>query len=133
MSSGRRTWVKFQPRRGRVLGVERERDEPRESAGLVLQVAQPDEVVHAVLDRLDVPVENRRVRADAEPVCRSMGVSIQMSGVLLAGRDEPAHAVGEDLRAAARERAEPGVTKLAQNLLVGEAVRASSCGGSRSP
>ena len=40
--------------------------------------------------------------------------------MLLARRDQPAHAVGEDLRAAARQRAEPGVLQLAQHLLVRE-------------
>ena len=48
-----------------VLGVERERDEPREAARLVLQLAQAQQVVHAVLDRLDVAVEHRGVGADA--------------------------------------------------------------------
>ena len=40
--------------------------------------------------------------------------------VLLAGRDEPADAVGEDLGAAPRQRAEAGRLELAQHLLVRE-------------
>jgi hypothetical protein len=40
--------------------------------------------------------------------------------VLLSGRDQPADAVGEDLGAAARQRAEPGIAELAQHLLVRE-------------
>ena len=42
-------------------------------------------------------------------------------GRLLPGRDEPAYAVGEDLRAASGERSEPGCLELAQHLLVREA------------
>ena len=44
----------------------------------------------------------------------------QISGRLLARRDEPAHAVGEDLGAAARERPEPRLLELAEDLLVRE-------------
>ena len=44
----------------------------------------------------------------------------QISGRLLARRDEPPHAIGEDLGATARQRAEPGVLELAQHLLVRE-------------
>ena len=40
--------------------------------------------------------------------------------MLLAGRDELAHAVGEDLCAAARERPEAGRLELAQHLFVRE-------------
>ena len=47
--------------------------------------------------------------------------SNQLSGCSLPGRDEPAHAVGEDLRAAAGQRPEPCVAQLAQHLLVREA------------
>jgi hypothetical protein len=42
-------------------------------------------------------------------------------GVLLAGRDERAHPVGEDLRTSARHRAEAGIPELAEHLLVREA------------
>ena len=43
-------------------------------------------------------------------------------GVALVVRDLPAHALGEDLRAAAGQRVEPGRHQLAQHLLVGHAV-----------
>ena len=102
-----------------VLGMEGERDEGEEAAGLVLLLAQPQEVVDPLLVRLDVAVEHRAVRRDAEPVRRVVREEPEVR-VLLARRDQPAHAVGEDLGAAAGERAEPGRLQLAQHLLVRE-------------
>ena len=85
-----------------VLRVERERDEGEEAGGAVLLVAEPQQVVDALLVRLDVPVEHRAVRRDAECVCVVVDVE-PIFGGLLAGCDQPAHALGEDLRAAAWE------------------------------
>ena len=48
--------------------MKRERDERLEAARLVLQRAQAEHVIDAVLERLDVPVEHRRVGAHAEAV-----------------------------------------------------------------
>ena len=90
-----------------VLRMERERDEGEEAAGPVLLVAQAEEVVDALLVRLDVPVEHRAVRRDPQPVRGVVHVEPDL-GRLLARRDEPPHAVGEDLGAAARKRAEAG-------------------------
>ena len=108
------------PLEDRVLRVERERDEGEEAAGLVLLGAQPEQVVDPLLVRLDVAVEHRAVRRDPEPVRRVVGAEPEVR-MLLAGRDELAHAVGEDLGAAARQRAEAGGLQLAQHLLVREA------------
>ena len=44
-------------------------------------------------------------------------------GVALVVADLPAHALGKDLGAAARQRIEAGVHQLAQHLLVGHAVQ----------
>ena len=88
-----------------VLRVERERDEREEAAGLVLQVAQAEQVVDPLLVGLDVAVEHRAVRRDAEAVRRAVRLEPDVR-MLLAGRDQPAHAVGEDLGAAAGQRAE---------------------------
>ena len=85
----------------------------------VLLVAEAEDVVDALLVRLDVAVEHRAVRRDPEPVRRVVDVEPDLRG-LLARRDEPAHAVGEDLGAAARERPEARVLQLAQHLLVRE-------------
>ena len=50
----------------RVLRVERERNEGEEAARLVLEVAEAQDVVDALLVGLDVPVEDRAMRRDAE-------------------------------------------------------------------
>jgi hypothetical protein len=100
-----------------VLGMERERDEREEAAGAVLLVAQPQEVVDALLVRLDVAVEHGALGRDSEPVSRVVDVE-PLVGVLLARRDERAHAVGEDLGAATGHRVEAGVPQRAQRLLV---------------
>ena len=125
---------KVKPRRSKTVfagwnasGMKRE-----EAAGLVLLVAQAQQVVDPLLVGLDVPVEERAVRRDAQPVRGVVDVEPDVR-VLLAGRDEPADAVGEDLGAAAGERAEAGRLQLAQHLLVREPGRASSCGGSPRP
>ena len=83
-----------------VLGMEGEGHEREEAAGLVLERAQPQQVVDALLIRLDVPVEHRAVRRDTEPVRRAVDVE-PLVGMLLAGRHEPPDAVCEDLGAAA--------------------------------
>ena len=88
-----------------VLRVERERDEREEAAGPVLLVAQAQQVVDALLVGLDVAVEDRAVRRDPEPVRGVVDVEPHVR-VLLARRDEAADAVGEDLGAAAGQRAE---------------------------
>ena len=95
------------PLEDRVLRMERERDEGEEAARLVLLVAQPEQVVDPLLVGLDVAVQHRAVRRDAEPVRGVVHVEPDVR-VLLPGRDEPAHAIGEDLGAAAGQRAEPG-------------------------
>ena len=120
------------PLEDRVRGMEGERDEGEEAAGPVLLVAQAEQVLDPLLVGLDVAVEQRAVRRDPEPVRGVVHVEPHVR-MLLARGDEPAHAVGEHLGAAAGERAEPGGLQLAQDLLVRELARASSCGGSRRP
>ena len=107
------------PLEDRVRRMEGERDEGEEAAGPVLLVAEAEQVLDPLLVGLDVPVEERAVRRDPQPVRGVVDVEPDVR-VLLAGRDEPPHAVGEDLGAAARERAEPGGLQLAQHLLVRE-------------
>ena len=102
--------------------MKRERDERLEAARLVLQRARPQHVVDALLARLDVPVQHRDVRAHAEAMGRAMDLEIAL-GAALVVRDLPAHALGEDLGAAAGQRIEPGRHQLAQHLLVGHAVQ----------
>ena len=56
---------------------------------------------------------------DPHPVGGVVHVEPDLRG-LLPGRDEPSHAIGEDLCTAARERPEPDRLELAQHLLVRE-------------
>ena len=116
----------------RVLGMERERDEREEAARPVLLVAQPEEMLDPLLVGLDMAVEERAVRRHPEPVRGVVDVEPDVR-VLLAGRDEPPHAVGEHLGAAARSarRALPPAARAAPPRA--RAPRASSCGGSRRP
>ena len=86
----------------------------------VLLLAQAEEVVDPLLVGLDVAVEHRAGRAQPHPVRGVVHVEPDVR-VLLARRDERTDAVGEDLRAAARERVEAGGDELAQHLLVREA------------
>ena len=101
--------------------MERQRDERLEPAGLVLQRARPQHVIDALFGRLDVPVEHRHVGAQAEPVRGPVDLEVPLGAALVVG-DLPAHALGEDLGAAARQRIEPGRHQLAQHLLVGHPV-----------
>ena len=90
-------------------------------AGLVLQRADAQHVIDALVDRFDVAVEHRDVGAHAEAVRRAMDLQVAVGAALVVA-DLAAHPLGEDLRAAARQRIEPGIHQLAQHLLVGPAV-----------
>ena len=85
-------------------------------------VACPQHVIDAFLQRLDVPVEHRDVRADAEPVRDAVDGEVAI-GIALVVADLPAHALGEDLGAAAGQRVEARGHQLAQHGLVGHAVQ----------
>jgi hypothetical protein len=104
-----------------VVGVERERDERLESAGLVLQRARAQHVIDALFRRLDVPVEHRHIRTHAEPVRETVNVQVAIGSALVV-TDLLADALGEDLGAATRQRIETGRHELAQDLLVGLAI-----------
>ncbi len=100
--------------------MEGQRDEGEEAPRPVLLLAEPEDVVDPLLVRLDVPVEHRAVRRDPHAVGRVVDVEPDVR-MFLARRDQRPDAVGEDLRAATREGAEPGVLELAQHLFVREA------------
>ena len=87
------------------------------TAGLVLQLPQPQQMVDPLLVRLDVSVEHRAMRRDAEPVRRAMRVEPKV-GMLLAGSDEATLAGRRRSQLRHRVTIEPGVTKVAQDLLV---------------
>ncbi len=77
--------------------LERERDEGIETAGVVLELAQPDHVVRELARRLDVPVEHRRVRLEAGLVRRAHHVQPLLPADL-ALADKVAHAAAETRR-----------------------------------
>ena len=55
----------------RVVGMERQRDKGLEAAGFVLQLAQLEQVIHAVFVVLDVAVEHGGVRLQPQLVRRA--------------------------------------------------------------
>ena len=99
----------------RVLRVERQRDERLEAARFVLQLAEADEVVDAVVRLLDVAVEHRAVRAQAELVGRAMDFEpAARVGLVLA--DLVADFGMKNLRPAAGQAAEAGVDHVFEHL-----------------
>ena len=98
-----------------VLGMERQRDERLEAAGFVLQLAEPDQVVDAVVRLLDVAVEHRAVRAQAELVGRAVDFE-PAAGVGLVLADLVADFGMEDLGPAAGQAAEAGFDHVFEHL-----------------
>ena len=103
----------------RMRRQERERDERLKAPRLVLQVAQAHHVRDALLERLDVPVEHRRIRLDAELMRRTRHGQPPIRRRLVRA-ELPAHAVGENLRTAARDRLQPRRAQAQDHLAHGE-------------
>ena len=91
-----------------VLGLIAPGDERGEAAGLVLQRAQPQQVLEALLVRLDGAVHHRRRRAQPGAVRVAHHVEPFVGGRLAVAVQQLAHAIDEDLGAAARNAVEPG-------------------------
>ena len=113
----------------RVVGMERQRDEGLEPAGLVLELAEPDQVVDPMLGAVDVAVEHGGVGVQAEPVGRAVDVEPAL-GRGLGAADLLADFGMEDLGAAAGQAAEAGVDQLLEHLL--RPICARSCRTTRS-
>ena len=96
----------------RVVGVERQRDEGLEAAGLVLELAEPDQVVDPVHRAVDMAVEHGGVRVQAQPVGRAVDVEPAL-GRRLGPADLLADLGMEDLGTAAGQAAQAGVDQLA--------------------
>ena len=88
---------------GGVVGMERQRNKRLEAAGLVLQRAQLEQVIDAVFVVFDVAVEHGRVGVQSDLVGESRSVE-PLVAVDLVVADDVAHAVGENLGAAAGQR-----------------------------
>ena len=99
----------------RVVRVERQRDVGHEAVRLVLQLAQPHQVIDAVFVVLDVAVEHRAVRAQPQLVRDARGLD-PLVAVDLVVADDAADALVEDLRAAAGQRIHAGVAQAFQRL-----------------
>ena len=98
-----------------VVGMERQRDEGLEAARLVLQLAQPAQVVDAMLGVFDVAVEHGGVGAQAEFV--GLAVDAQPGvGVGLVLADLVADLGMEDLRPAAGQAAQARLLELGQQV-----------------
>ena len=102
-------------RQPRVVRVEGQRDERLEAARLVLQLAQPDQVVDAVPRLLDVAVEHGRVGAQAQLVGLAVDAE-PVVGVGLVLADLVAHLGVEDLRPAAGQAAQAGLLELGEQV-----------------
>ena len=88
---------------------------------LVLQRARLQQVIDALFRRLDVSVQHRHVGAHAEAVRDAMDRQVARA-VALVVTDFLAHALREDLGAAARQRIKARRLQLLEHLLVGLAV-----------
>ncbi len=102
----------------RVVGMERQRDERLKAAGLVLQLAQPHQVVDAVVIVLDVAVEHRAVRAQAQFMRGAMDVE-PLAASALCSQMRLAHFRMKDLRAAAGHAAQAGAGQVLEDLAHG--------------
>ena len=100
-----------------ALGMVGQRHEGLETARLVLQLPQADEMVDPFLAGFDRAVKHGAVRFQTQLVGRTMDVEPAV-GVDLAAADAVPHARGEYLRPAAGQGTEPGVDQLLQRLAV---------------
>ncbi len=103
----------------RVVGMERERDEGLEASGVVLEVAQADEMVHAVLVVFDMAVKHGGVGFEAELV-RHAGGFQPFVAIDFVVADDVTDAVGEDLGAAAGHGVDACILQLLQGFGNGE-------------
>ncbi len=101
--------------------MEGERDEGLKAAGLVLERAQAEQVVYAVIEGLDVPVEHRGVRPDAEAMGDAVDLDPLVGGGLVV-RDPRADFRVEDLGASPGQAVEPRALQPLEDLPVGHPV-----------
>ena len=102
-----------------AVALERPGDEGAEAARLVLHLANAPHVLDALLDRLHVPVHHRRRRRHPELVRVAHHVE-PLRRLRLLRRDDVAHAVDEDLAAAAGDRVQAGVAQARERLPDGQ-------------
>ena len=124
-ASVRRYWkdVSSSPASAVFVGLEGPGDESGEAAGPVLQVAQVQQVLDPLLERLDVAEHHRGRGASSRAGAPSPSPRATRRSMPLAMPMIFAHAVGQDLGAAAGDRVEPRGHQPAQGLLEAEASR----------
>ena len=101
----------------RVRWIKSEWNETLEATGFFLLLAQSNKVVHAIFDRLDVPVEHRRVGLQT----RGVHFTLQREpafGVTFVGADHGACRLAKDLGAAAGTGVESGVDQFLNHFFV---------------
>ena len=91
-----------------VIGLIAPGDERGEAAGFVLQRAQPQQMLEPLLVGLDRPVHHRRRRAQAGAMRVAHDVEPFVGRRLAVAVQQLAHAIDEDLGAAAGNAVEPG-------------------------
>src|SRR5213592_1083533 len=84
-------------------------------------------MLDAVFNGLDVPVEHRTVRADAQAMSGAMDLYPIFTRQLLVGDGHP-HALSEDLGATARQCVETGLAQGCENFLDRKFIDASDVG-----
>src|SRR5437867_12238229 len=94
--------------------MERQRDKTIESAGLILQLAQSNQVIHAFFQGLDMTVKHRRIRADTHVMNGPRHFQPSRSGNLVARNQRP-RTLGKDFGAAARTASQPRFAQLLDN------------------
>src|SRR5712692_4094196 len=111
---GEAGWLGQMAERG-VFRVEGQRDEGDEAAGLVLELAQQQQVLDTLLFCFDVAVEHGGVRAQADLMRRARNVQPLLAGNLVVA-DYFAHPRIEDFGAAAGQRVHTGLFQGQQSI-----------------
>ena len=100
-----------------VGGMKGQRNERLEAVRLILKLAQLQQVVHAILGRLDVPVKHGGVGVHAQFVRQAMHLQPRVGADLVVA-DDAAHRRRENLRAPAGQRVEPRVLQAFQHFAI---------------
>ncbi len=96
--------------------MKRERNERVESGRALLRFAQPDQVVDAIFERLDVPVEHRGVAGDALAVQLLVNRQPVIALETLFGQIFARVSSAKNLGRAAVDVVEPGFAKRSDDL-----------------
>ncbi len=108
------TRLRQMPQR-RVVRMKAQRDERLKSTRIILHLAKPHQVVHAVLIVLDMAVQHRRIRPQPSLVHQPRRLQ-PLAAIDLVVADNMPHAVRKDLRSAARTRIHPRGPHLLDHL-----------------